>query len=78
MGVYQSPTGVVEPKYRYGLKARLAQCGYRTAAQFCRAADLDPATFSRIVNGWELPSVEIQRRLCFYLGLSGGELRELL
>jgi plasmid maintenance system antidote protein VapI len=66
------------PPYRYKLRARLAERGYRTQRELAEAIGLRPDRISRVISGWEIPSPELARRMADRLGMTLEELRSLL
>jgi Helix-turn-helix len=66
------------PAYRSGLKARMILAGYRNNTALARATEIDVARISKVVNGWEIPGADLQKRIAAALGISLRELRELL
>lgn len=66
------------PRFRYDLKARIIQVGHRTLTDFSRETGVDLARISKIVSGWELPGPRLQRAMAGCLGITLGELKELL
>jgi transcriptional regulator with XRE-family HTH domain len=66
------------PVYRYALKGKIHAAGYRTMAEFGARIGLNLTQISRIVNGWELPTPSLQRKLASGLGISIREVKDLL
>ena len=69
---------VFRPDFRFALKARIIESGYRSAAQFARSIGITFQTLSPIINGWKIPSPGLQKRLAEGLGLTLAELKHLL
>lgn len=67
-----------EPKYRYGLKSKIIGCGYGTLTEFSNQNGIPLPMISKIIKGWEIPTVPFQKRLANALGMTLTELRELL
>lgn len=68
----------LEPKYRYRLRARISESGYKTQRAYSKAVGSDDRTISRIVSGWELPSLNLSKKMAKKLGLTIKEFGELL
>lgn len=66
------------PRIRYGLKSLVVAAGYPTYAAFAHSINVHPVHLSKILNGHEHPSANVQRKLAAELGLTLKELRELL
>jgi hypothetical protein len=66
------------PAYKFGLRAAIVNCGYRTLGEFADQFGIPRPILSEIVNGWRLPNAKYQRILSRALGLSLKELCELL
>ena len=67
-----------EPTFRYVLKARIYEAGFKTMGLFADRIGIDLSKISRIVNGWEIPSPKIQQKISEELDITVKELRELL
>ena len=65
-------------KYRFFLKGRIHEAGFKTIGGFAGRVGAHISTISRIVNGWEVPSPGLQERMAKELGLTIGELGRLL
>ena len=68
----------VIPEYRFALKAQLAMAGYKTISEFAHRAGVTPSRISRIVTGYEFPSVGLQNRIARVLGIDIKQLSRLL
>jgi transcriptional regulator with XRE-family HTH domain len=66
------------PVPRYKLKARVVEAGYPTYTDFAESIEVHRVYLSKILNGHEFPSPNMQRKLAAELGLTIKELRELL
>ena len=66
------------PEYRFALKAQLAMAGYKTISEFADQAGVTPSRISRIVTGYEFPSMALQNRIARALGINTNELNRLL
>jgi transcriptional regulator with XRE-family HTH domain len=73
-----SITDTQAPKVRNFLKAKVFEVGYPTFADFADKLGIHRVYLSKIVNGHEWPSPNVQRKLAAELGLTLKELRELL
>ena len=77
--MYQAETVDAQPaKPRFELKALVISSGFKHFYAFAEKVGIHPVTLSRIVNGHEFPSPNMQRKLASELGLTIKELRELL
>ncbi len=63
---------------RFELKARVVAAGYRHFSQFATVLGIDPSRLSRVLNGSEYPSRQLQRRFAEALGWTLAELGRLL
>lgn len=66
------------PAYRFVLKGRIHQSGYRTVGEFSKDIGVNPARISRVVCGWEIPSHPLQKKIAEKLGLSPEEMEKVL
>lgn len=66
------------PAPRYKLKARVIESGYPTYTDFAGRLGIHRVYLSKILNGHEFPSPNMQRKLAAELGLTLRELKELL
>lgn len=71
-------TKTISPEFRFALKARIIEAGYRTLTDFSREAGVDLARISKIISGWELPGPKLQRSIAKHLGITITELNQLL
>ncbi len=71
-------TELIKPKYRFLLKGKIHTKGFRTLREFGEFTDTDYSSLSRIINGWEIPSPNIQKRIARALGITTTDLHELL
>lgn len=67
-----------QPKYRYALRARIHQAGYRSLTEFSRELGVNVSRISRICSGWELPSRALSRKIAEELGMTMRELKDVL
>ena len=70
--------GPFRPKYRYELKAELVRRGFKSNREAAEAMGYSVATVGSLVNGWRMPSPDVQGRLCKLLGCGFMELKELI
>ena len=70
--------GTEPPVPRYSLKAEISRAGYKHFYTFAEDVNIHPVTLSRVINGWQYPNPNLQRKLAKQLGLTIKELRELL
>lgn len=68
----------ITPSFRYGLKARIIEAGYRSMTEFASQIQVTDGRISRILNGWELPSPDVQKRITKRLSITLRELQTLL
>ena len=68
----------LSPKFRFKLKARIIEVGYRSLTEFSVKVPMDLALTSRIVNGWVYPSPRLAQKMADLLGLSIREFQDLL
>jgi len=66
------------PQYRFQLKAEIVRSGHRTLSDFAKEVRTNVPRLSRIVSGYELPGPKLQRKMAECLGITLGELKELL
>jgi len=67
----------LKPKYRYQLRAKISEAGFRTITKYSEACGVGVAKISRVVSGWELPGLKLSHDMASTLGLSLDELGEL-
>jgi hypothetical protein len=53
----------INPRYRFRLKGKIHEAGFRTMAEYAEAANVDASKVSRVVGGWEFPSKLLAERL---------------
>jgi hypothetical protein len=70
--------GKITPKYRYKLKARIFEAGFKTVQEFAAAAGTDPSRVSRVIGGWEFPSDCLARSMADALRVSAQDLEQML
>jgi len=68
----------VKPKYRWDLRFRIHRAGYRAIQDFSRDLRIDNSKISRILNGWEIPSLPLQKKIAEKLQLTSEGLVKLL
>lgn len=56
-------------QYRYRLKSKIHEAGYRSVRQFCREKNINEALVSRLINGREIPDQRVINMLADGLGL---------
>ena len=69
--------GPTRPKFRYRLKAKIIEEGYRNLTDFSNGIGIDLPRVSRIICGWEYPSLIFQRKAADALGVTIKELQTL-
>ena len=69
---------VFKPKYRNRLKAKIHEVGFKTLTQYCDTAEVDISRVSKIITGWEKPSLELAKKMVKPLKISIDEFSELL
>jgi len=69
---------MLKPQYRFSLKSKIIEAGYRSVGDFARQHGIDDCRLSRIINGWELPSKRLHRSIAKGLGITLREFKELL
>jgi len=67
-----------KPKFRYNLKAAIIGAGYKNLTDFSTSIEIDLARVSRIICGWEYPSVAFQKKTAKALGITLKELQALV
>ena len=50
-----------KPEFRYELKSKIIADGYKSAKEFSDATGIGLPKLSRIIRGWEIPSINIQK-----------------
>lgn len=78
MSLKTEQTKTITPKYRYAFKAVIIGAGHRTLSDFSNKLGVPLSRLSRIVAGWDLPGPHLQRKIAGSLGITLGELQELL
>lgn len=68
----------LKPKYRFQLRAKIAEAGFRTISEYSGAVGVNIARISRIISGWEIPGVDLSKRMSQELGMSLDEFAGLL
>jgi hypothetical protein len=68
----------ISPKYRFRLKARIAEAGFRTMKDFAAAVGSDASRVSRIVGGYEFPSAKLASTMAEVLKVSHDDLKQML
>jgi len=68
----------IRPPYRFALKSRIIDAGYKTLTDFSKDLNTDLSTISRVVSGWELPSPKLQKDITKVLCITLRELNDLL
>ncbi len=68
----------LKPKYRYSLRAKIHEAGYRTLTEFSKHVGVDTGRISRICSGWEIPSPGLCEKMVSSLGVTVRELKALL
>ena len=68
----------ITPSFRFLLKARIIEAGYRSMTEFASQIQVTDGRISRILNGWELPSPDVQKRITKRLSITLRELQTLL
>ena len=79
--MYKSTNMVIDtkpPMVRFKLKAKVIESGYPTFLEFAEKIGIHRVYLSKILNGHEWPSPNIQGKLAEQLGLSIRQLREML
>jgi transcriptional regulator with XRE-family HTH domain len=65
-------------RVRFGLKAKVIEVGYPTFTDFAEKLGVHRVYLSKILNGHEFPSPNMQQKLSRELGLTVRQLKELL
>ncbi len=68
----------IDPRYRFKLKAKMLEAGFKTQDGFHRTTGIDRAIVSRVINGFQIPEPRLQSKMADALGVTLVELRELL
>lgn len=72
------PESSLKPKYRFALRAKIHEAGYRTLTEFSQAVGTNLPLVSKICSGWELPSVPLSRKMAKKLGITLREFERIL
>ena len=67
----------IKPKYRFSLKARVHEAGFKTNTEFSKEVGVDLAIVSRVINGWTLPSPTTARKMAAALNMTPREFARL-
>ena len=67
----------LQPKYRYRLRGKISEAGFRTISKYSEAVGVNVARMSRVVSGWELPSLKLSHSMAEKLELTIDEFGEL-
>ena len=65
-------------KFHNKVKAQLAMAGYKTISEFACQVGVTPSRISRVVTGYEFPSVGLQNEMARALGINIKHLSRLL
>lgn len=68
----------IRPRYRYELKARIINSGFKNLSKFAKEIGSDISVLSRVCAGWELPGPNLQEKIRERLSLSLSEFKNLL
>ena len=68
----------LQPKYRYFLRAKIHEAGYRTLTEFSQNLGVDLSRISRICSGWEIPSLSLSQNMAKELGITPKEFHGIL
>lgn len=66
------------PVYRHGLKGLIHASGYRSQKQFSEDIKYDTGDLSRVINGWMIPSQNVQKVMIKKLRITSEHLVKLL
>jgi transcriptional regulator with XRE-family HTH domain len=66
------------PEFRFALKAQVAMAGYKSISELARQVGVTPSRISRMVTGYEFPSVDLQNGIARALGVDVRQLGRLL
>ena len=67
-----------KPKFRGKLKGKIYEAGFKTMIDFAHHIGTDPARISRVLNGWEFPSTNLQTRIAEGLNIRLDDLGKIL
>ena len=67
----------LEPKYHYRLRGKISEAGFRTISKYSEAVGVNVSRMSRVVSGWEQPSLKLSHNMAETLGLTIDEFVEL-
>ena len=68
----------IGPGYRFGLRAKMYESGFKTVKEFSLAAGSDPTRISRVFAGWEFPSPQLAAAMAAALGITHEKFKELI
>lgn len=68
----------LRPDYRFRLRAKMAERGFKSQKEFAASAGADVSTINNIMNAWRFPGPVLQRKIARTLGLTISELGDLL
>jgi len=63
-------TEKLKPKYRYQLRAKISEAGFRTITQYSKVCGLNISQVSKVVSGRELPTPRVSYSMANKLGVS--------
>ena len=69
---------ILTPEYRYLLRAKVSEAGFRTLNDYAIKAGLNISKISRVICGWEIPSQEIAMRMAAPLDIALDDFIKLL
>jgi hypothetical protein len=69
---------LAKPKHRGALKGKIHERGHRTIKNFPERCQIDQMQLSRVLNSWEFPSGNLQKKTRGALDISTAELEKLL
>jgi hypothetical protein len=67
-----------QPGYRFRLRAKIFESGFKTLGEYAETAGVGVSKVSRIINGWEIPSLNLAEKLRKPLDLSIDDFSQLL
>ena len=69
---------MLTPKYRFLLRAKISEAGFRTLNEYAIETGLNVSKVSRVICGWEIPSEKIAVRMAEPLHLNLDEFIKFL
>jgi len=67
-----------QPGYRFRLRAKIFESGFKTVGEYAEIAGVGASRISRILNGWERPTLNLAEKMSKPLNLSIDDFSQLM